>query len=246
MSSDAELTIFEHLDELRSCMLKAALALVVGTAASVVFAKRMIEILIAPLAQAPQTIKPTEGIGVYFRVALIGGVALAMPVIVYQVIRFMMPGLLPEEKKYLYFVLPGVTVCFVGGVAFARLIMLPAAIGFMQSFLQDTIENRWTLDNYISFVTRGLFWMGVVFQTPLLMFLLAKLNLVTAEKLRRSRKYAVLAIAVVAAIVTPTPDPVNMMIVMAPLYILYEVGIQLARIAAIGRPSEEEEADTAS
>jgi sec-independent protein translocase protein TatC len=159
---------------------------------------------------------------------------------VYQILRFVLPGLMPHEKKYLYMLLPGVFVCFAGGVAFASLIMLPAAINFMQGFLSSIVENRWTLDNYISFVTRALFWMGIVFQTPLIMFFLAKVNVVTAQQLARIRKWAILGIAVLAAVVTPTPDPVNMMIVMMPLYLLYEIGIVLARVAAIGREPEEE------
>jgi len=236
---DKELTIFEHLSELRERMIKATLALVIGTLISVAFANRALEVLTLPLGQqVPQTIHPTESFVVYFRVALIGGVTLAMPVIVYQIVAFMVPGLMPQEKKYLYYLLPGVFICFGGGVAFAALIMLPAAIHFMQGFLATIVENRWTLNNYIGFVTRVLFWMGVVFQTPLIMFFLTKLGVTTPKKLSRFRKYAILLISIIAALVTPTPDPINMMIVMLPLYLLYEVGIVLSRIAVVGRPAE--------
>jgi len=237
MAQNVELTVWEHLDELRSRLLKAALALVIATAVSVVFAKRGLEILTVPLGEmTPQAISPSEPFVVYFKIALIGGLVLSMPIIVYQIVRFMLPGLLDQEKKYLFFLLPGVGICFAGGVAFAALIMLPAAINFMQGFLNTIVENRWTLDNYISFVTRALFWMGIVFQTPLIMFFAAKLDLVTAKQLGRSRKYAILVISIIAAVVTPTPDPVNMMIVMLPLYLLYELGVLLARLAAVGKP----------
>ena len=242
MAKDVELTIWEHLDELRTRMVRVAIALFVATAISVVFTGRALQTLTLPLGDSvPQTIHPTESFVVYFRIALLGGITLSMPVIVYEVVRFMLPGLLPEERKYLYFLLPGATFCFAGGVAFAAFIMLPAAITFMQSFLSAIIENNWTLDNYISFVTRILFWMGIVFQTPLVIFFLAKLGLVKAEQLSRFRKYAILGVAVIAAIVTPTPDPVNMMIVMVPLYLLYEVGILLARLATAGKKNEDEE-----
>jgi sec-independent protein translocase protein TatC len=240
MSHDAELTIFEHLSELRSRLFKATLALVITTAISMVFAERVLQLLIIPLGdKVPQTIHPTESFIVYFRVALIVGVTLSMPVIVYQIVRYMLPGLLPHEKKYLYFLLPGVFICFAGGVCFAAFLMLPAAIQFLEGFLSTIVDNRWTLDNYIDFVTRVMFWMGIVFQTPLIMFFLAKLNLVTAKKLSRFRKYAIVLCAVIAAVVTPTPDPVNMMIVMVPLYLLYEVGIMLARLAGAGRKTPE-------
>lgn len=236
MSRDVELTLFEHLNELRKRLVRAAIALVIGTVISIIFTTRALQILIIPLGNnVPQTISPTESFVVYFRIALLGGVTLAMPMIVYQIIRFILPGLLPHERRYLYFLIPGVGVCFAGGVAFASLIMLPAAINFLQGFLETIIQNQWTLDNYIGFVTRVLFWMGIVFQTPLLIFFLAKLNIVTAKQLGRFRKYAVLIISIVAALVTPTPDPINMMIVMLPLYLLYEVGIILARMATLGQ-----------
>ena len=239
MADQKELTIFEHLDELRSRLVVVAIAFVVATGVSVVFSARALEVLISPLGEfVPQTIHPTESFVVYFRIALIGGVALSMPVIVYEVIGYILPGLLPTEKRYLFAMLPGVTVAFIAGVSFAALIMLPAAINFMQGFLDTIIENRWTLDNYIAFVTRILFWMGIVFQTPLLMFMMAKLNILTAEKMAKGRKFAILIIAVVAAIVTPTPDPINMMIVMIPLYMLFEIGIILARVAGRGRKPE--------
>jgi sec-independent protein translocase protein TatC len=243
MSRDAELTLFEHLNELRKRLVRAAIALVIGTVISIAFTTQALQVLVIPLGDSvPQTISPTESFVVYFRIALLGGVMLAMPMIVYQIIRFILPGLLPHERRYLYFLIPGVGVCFSGGVAFASLIMLPAAINFLQGFLASVIQNQWTLDNYIGFVTRVLFWMGIVFQTPLLIFFLAKLELVTAKQLGRFRKYAVLLISIIAALVTPTPDPINMMIVMVPLYLLYEVGIVLARLAAVGRkqPAEAE------
>jgi sec-independent protein translocase protein TatC len=235
---DRELPILEHLLELRSRLIKASLALFVGTAVSIAFAKRGLELLLLPLPIPPQTLAPTEAFVVYFRVALIGGLVLAMPVIVYQLVAFLLPGMLPNERKYLLWSLPGVGICFAGGVAFASFIMLPAAITFMQGFLNDIIEQQWTLNNYISFVTNALFWMGMVFQTPLILFLLAKLDLVTAQQLAKVRKFAILGCAIIAAVVTPTPDPVNMMIVMIPLYLLYEVGVILARFARIGRKDE--------
>lgn len=240
MTNDQELSIWQHLDELRSRMIKATLALVVGTGVSVVFAQRVLKLLLAPLGeQVPQTIAPTESFVVYFKIALIGGVCLALPVIAYQVIRYVLPGLLPNEKRYLFWLLPGVTFFYIAGVAFAALIMLPAAINFMKGFLQNIIENRWTLNNYISFVTNIMFWMGIVFQLPLIMFFLSKLGVITPKMLLRFRKFAVLINAIIAAVVTPTPDPINMMIVMVPLMLLYELGIVLARVALIGRQPTE-------
>jgi len=231
MVTDREQTILEHLTELRERIVKSFLALLVGTIVAMFFTVPALEFLTAPLGdKVPQTIYPTESLLVYFRIAFIGGIAIAMPVLVYQIVAFLLPGLLPEERKYLYFLIPGVTICFVAGVLFSALVMLPAAINFMQGFLETVVDNRWALDQYISFVTRVMFAMGVVFQTPLILLFLAKIGLVTTDQLRGFRKYAVLLTAVVAAIITPTPDPLNMALVMGPLYLLYELGVLLVRI----------------
>jgi sec-independent protein translocase protein TatC len=238
LQADKELTLMEHFLELRKRLMVAFIALVVTTAFCMLFAEKGLQLIIRPMGdKMPQTIQVTESIVVYFRVALIGGLALAMPVIVFEIIKYMLPGLLPNERKYLYFLIPGVFVCFILGMSFAIFIMLPAAISFMQGFLTTIVDNRWTLENYVSFVTRVMFWMGIVFQMPLILFFLGKLGLVTPKILAKFRKWAVLLTALIAAIVTPTPDPINMMIVMVPLYMLYEVGVLLTRFA---RPKQRE------
>jgi sec-independent protein translocase protein TatC len=109
--------------------------------------------------------------------------------------------------------------------------MLPAAIPFLKGFLSDIIQPNWFIDRYISFITSLLFWIGVSFETPLLMFFLAKIGIISPAVLSRYRKYAILVIAVIAAVITPTVDPFNMLLVMGPLILLYEIGILLARLA---------------
>ncbi len=240
---DKELSMMEHFKELRKRLLICFIALVVTTCIGMAYSERGLQILIRPLGDViPQTINVTEGFVVYFKVAFIVGVALASPVIVYEVVLYMLPGLLPHERKYLYFLIPGVFICFILGVVFATYVMLPAAINFMQGFLTTIVENHWTLDNYISFVTRVILSMGVVFQLPLILFFLAKIGVVTPKSLGKFRKWAFLLAAVVAAMVTPTPDPVNMMIVMVPLYLLYEIGVLLSRLAKPKKPLEPQEA----
>jgi sec-independent protein translocase protein TatC len=232
MAEERELTIIEHLEELRDRLIKAAITLTITTLFSFIFAKRFLQILIAPMGQTlPVSPSPTTTIVVFARVALISGVALAMPVLVYHLISFIAPGLTRQEKRYLYLVLPGATLSFVAGAAFAYFIMLPTAIPFLKGFLSDIIEPNWFIDKYISFITSLLFWVGVSFETPLLIFFLSKLGIVTPAALSRYRKYAILVIAVLAAVITPTPDPFNMLLVMAPLILLYEIGILLAKLA---------------
>ncbi len=203
--TDRELTIMEHLAELRSRMIWAVLALVVGTVVGTFFAEDVLQLLIIPLGDSvPQAIAPTESIMVYFRIALILGVTIAMPVIVYEVIRFLLPGLLPHERKYLTFLVPGAGVSFALGVLFAVFVMMPGMVQFMQGFLTSIVENNWTLQNYVNFMTFVMFWMGVLFEMPLVIFFLAKLGIVTVAQLTKARRWALIAAAVIAAIVQPS------------------------------------------
>jgi sec-independent protein translocase protein TatC len=204
----------------------------VTTLLSFVFARQFLQLLIVPMGETPPvSSSPTTNIAVFTKVALISGVALAMPVLVYQLIGFVAPGLTRREKRYLYLILPGATLSFVVGIAFAYFVMLPTAIPFLKGFLSDIIEPTWFIDRYVSFITSLLFWVGLSFETPLLIFFLAKLGVVTPEVLSRYRKYAILVIAVLSAVITPTPDPFNMILVMGPLILLYEIGILLAKLA---------------
>jgi len=222
----------DHLRELRNRLLRAMIALVITTTISLFFTAEILAFLIAPMGDVqPQALKPTETLGNFMKVALMAGVTLAMPFLVYQVARFIAPGLTKEERRYLFVLVPGATISFVAGLAFAYVIMLPAAIPFLQGFLSDVITQQWAIGEYMSFVTSLLFWIGVAFELPLFVYFLAKMGIVDDKMLIKNFKYAVLGIAVLAAVITPTVDPLNMALVMGPLIILYLVGILLAKIA---------------
>jgi len=241
------MTLLQHLDELRRRVTRAVLALVAGALISTVFAKQILAFLIAPLGdRLPQAYAPTAPMVMFFKVALIGGAAIAMPVIVYQLLSFIVPGLTGKERRYLYIAVPGATISFLIGMAFAYFVMLRTAIPFLQGFLADIIEPNWTIEKYISLITALVFWTGVSFETPLIMAFLARLGIVTPKMLIRFWRYALVVIAVIAAAITPTVDPLNMLLVMLPLVGLYGLGIGLAALAYRERhaPSEDDEADT--
>nr|WP_290668502.1 twin-arginine translocase subunit TatC [Ardenticatena sp.] len=223
--------LVEHLRELRTRLFRAVAFLLLTTMVSVFAADRFLQILTKPLLLPPQAIRPTETIIVYFKVALIMGLAIAMPEILYEIIAFVTPGLTRKEKRYLFFFLPAAALLFIAGVAFGAFVALPAALGFLQQFGKSFAEIQWTLDSYISFVTTFLLWLGLGFQTPLVIFTLAKLNIVQYETLKKNIRWAVLIAAILAAMITPTPDPFNMMIVAVPLFFLYVFGVFLARFA---------------
>lgn len=232
MTDQAQMTILEHLGELRQRLFRAVIALVVGMAVGAVFAPRVLSILVAPLGdQAPIAIAPTEGPTVYFKVALVIGLVISMPVIVYQLFRFVAPGLEPHERRYMYIGAPAVALSFILGVLFAAWVIIPTAIPFLQRFLSGIIEQRYSIERYISFVTTVLILSGVVFETPLVMYFLAKLGVVTPQGFARARRIVVIIGAVVGAVATPTTDPVNMLLITGPFLALYELGILLARFA---------------
>jgi sec-independent protein translocase protein TatC len=196
-----------------------------------IFTTQIMELIIAPYGQKLQVLGPTEGITVYFKVALTAGMILAMPVLVYQFLMFILPGLEEREKKYVFWGVPSATFLFLIGVAFAWFIMLPAAIGFLSAWQTDIFIQEWQSQKYIPFVTSILFWIGVSFETPLIIFIMSKLGLVTPQFLIKQWRFAILIIAIAAAIITPTIDPFNMALVMLPLVVLYGVSILLSYLA---------------
>ncbi len=230
-NNEARMTLVEHLLELRTRLIRATIALVITTAVSVAFTSKLLEILVKPMSgRHPVALHPTETIIVYFKVALISGLVLAMPVIIYELLMFVLPGLTPKERRMVKIVVPSASVLFLIGVLFAAFVMLPFAIKYLEGFLASTITPTYSIDKYISFVTTVMFWMGVVFETPLIIAFLAWMGVISPKQLSKGRRYAIVLIAIIAAVITPTPDPVNMTIVMVPLLLLYEIGVILARI----------------
>ncbi len=167
---------------------------------------------------------------IYFRVALMLGGVLAIPIITYQALMFIFPGLTRREKRYVLFSLPPVTMLFLVGVVFSWFVLMPPALGFLEGFQQQQFRTEWTADGYIGFVTALVFWMGVAFETPLVFFVLSLLGLVTARLLISNWRIAFIGAAIAAALITPTIDPVNMFLVMGPLLALYALSIVLVFI----------------
>lgn len=227
----AEMTLLGHLEELRDRLVKSAIAVLIGTVLAAIFTPQILELLIAPYGQKLQVLGPTEGISIYFRVALTAGLIIAMPVLIYQFLMFILPGLEQREKRYIFLGVPAAFVLFLIGVAFAWFIMIPSAIGFLSSWQTDVFKQEWQSQKYIPFITSLIFWIGISFETPLLIFIMAKLNLVTPRFLIKQWRFAFVIIAIAAAMITPTVDPFNMALVMLPLMVLYGFSILLAYLA---------------
>ena len=234
---DSRMGLLEHLAELRNRMIWIVGALLFGIVASIAFVEPVIAFITEPVTAAGGTeadpnkliaIGPTDTIFVFFKVMFVMGVIVAMPVLVYQIVAFIAPGLYPHEKRSLFLLLPGFMVLFFGGASFAHFVMLPVAVGFLQNFLGNVIDQEWTVDRYVGFFTRIVFWIGVAFETPLVIAFLARIGLVSGRRLLGMWRQAIVIISVVAAMITPTIDPINMTIVMLPLISLYFLGVGLA------------------
>lgn len=243
--NDKQLTFTGHLTELRQRLIKSVIALVITTIIAFIFAKYIFDFLIAP---APDDIsliftEMTGMITTYFKVALMGGLVLAMPILVYQGIMFVSPALTRREKKYVYMALPWITLMFIVGFAFGYFVLVPPATNFLLSFMTDVARPEIKIDNYVSIVTRLLVAIGVVFETPVIITFLARLGIVKPETLSRRRRWAIVVAFILAAIITPTFDPINQSLVAFPLILLYEISIWLAKIAYRKRAEAAESSD---
>lgn len=230
------MSFFSHLNELRIRVTRAFFAVVVGTVVAFFLADKALMILQQPYCQLVESqeacqlvvLGPTGTIVVYFRVSLMLGGIFAMPLITYQVMMFILPALKRGEKRLVLLSIPAITVLFLVGVAFAWFLLMPPALGFLEGFQPTIFRPEWTGDLYLSFITALVFWMGVAFETPLVIFVFSILGMATPGALARNWRIAIVLASIAAALITPTIDPVNMMLVMGPLMGLYAISIVLS------------------
>jgi sec-independent protein translocase protein TatC len=220
-----------HLNDLRKTVFRSVAALAICSALAFIFIQPILGVLTRPIGGIGelQAIEVTESIGTVMRVALLAGFAISLPFIVFQFWRFFVPGMTGHERWVTLMALPVVTVFFLAGMAFAYFIMLPVALPFLLNFAN--IKTIARPSSYITFTVGIMFWIGVSFEFPLAIYLMARLGLIKAKVLWQQWRLAIVIIALIAALVTPTVDPVNMSIVMLPLIILYFLSIGLASIA---------------
>jgi len=238
MEKDSKkLSILEHLQELRKRLIKCVIAVLITTIISFVFAKHIFNVLILPAEGINLVyIEMTEMIGTYMRVCLVSGIILAMPFLIYQFLMFVSPGLTPKEKRSVYLIFPWIALMFAAGVVFSYFILIPPATKFLISFGSDIATPQIKIGNYISIVARLLLAIGLVFEMPVITTFLSRLGIITPRWLSDKRKSAIIIAFILAAIITPTFDPVNQTLVAAPLIILYEMSIWLAKLVQRKEP----------
>ncbi len=226
-------SFLDHLSELRVRLTRVLAVLVATGAAGVALAPRVLKVLLAPYGSQLVVLGPTEGISIYLRVGLVFGATAALPYGLFELWRFIAPGLLPQERRYAYVIVPASLVLFAAGAAFAWFLLIPTAIRFLAGFMPDLFKVQWTSERYVPFVTALLFWIGVCFELPLAAYFLAKLRVVNARMLLKAWRYAVVLISVAAAVITPTVDPFNMALVAVPLIGLYFLSVLVAAMVRI-------------
>lgn len=259
---DDKLPLTEHLEELRRRILKSLLAVVIGFGLSFGFSEKIFKLLTIPLrfdlhiklaspylelipkenpVEKLVFLAPAEAFWMHIKVSIVAGIILSLPVILYQVWRFIAPGLLPSEKKYLGpFIVAG-TGLFLIGDLFCFIIILPFAMGFLLTYKTGSLLPMISVGSYIDFCLKFLLAFGTIFELPIIILFLTKMGIVTPKMLAKNRKYAILIAFILAAILTPTPDAFNQSLMAGPILVLYEAGIIISKI--FSREKKDNEGD---
>ncbi|MDM8552924.1 twin-arginine translocase subunit TatC [Desulfobacterales bacterium HSG2] len=248
INEDDKLPFTSHLEELRSRLITCFLAVFIGFGISYIFKEHLFQILIRPLVTVMGkgdklvfTGLP-EAFFTYLKVALLSGLMLAAPVILYQFWMFVAPGLYTRERRLLIPVVTLSSVFFVGGALFGYFIVFPFGFKFFLGFANETIRALPSMKEYLSFSSKLLLAFGLVFELPLILTFMARLGMVSVELLKKNRKYALILFFIGAAILTP-PDVVTQIMMAFPLMLLYEVSILGARIFGKKKSDEDEAED---
>jgi len=245
-NDEGKMSFFEHLTELRNRIIWSLIPAAVGLAIALYFTDYIMIFLQRPLAKLktpPVFLTPTEYFWTYMKVAMIAGIFIAMPIILWNVWAFVAPGLHKHERKYAApFVIVGSLLFLLGG-AFALLVVVPFAIHFLLNFgVEKGAQPMISIASYTDFIIKFTLAFGIVFELPVVITLLSMLGIVTPQFLSKNRKYAILINFIIAAVLTPTPDVINQSLMAGPLCLLYELGIIAARI--FGRKAPKPAADT--
>jgi sec-independent protein translocase protein TatC len=244
-SDEKEMSFLDHLEELRMRLIRAVLGLLVTTIACGFFSDWIInEAILNPSKSTSPPLElintiPYGQITFYMVVILVAGLILSSPWILYQFWKFIQPGLLLKERKYISWIVFFTTFCFLAGVAFAYFIMLPYMLQFFATFGTPGIANMISITEYMSFVIQLILISGLIFELPMVSYFLARLGILTPQFMRKFRRHSIVLILIVAAIVTPTTDPITMGVFAIPMLFLYELSIWIAAMAKRKRENSE-------
>ncbi|MCL5024236.1 MAG: twin-arginine translocase subunit TatC [Nitrospirae bacterium] len=250
MTDESKMPFTGHLSELRKRIVVSLIALLITFIVAFSYSENIFELLTLPLRSevsfslhnpyisfVPSKIKnpslvflaPAEAFWMHLKVSFVAGLLLSLPVILHQFWKFISPGLLPRERKYIAPFVVSATSLFLVGAAFCFLFVLPFAMGFLLTYKTASMTPMLSVGNYVDFCLKFILAFGAVFELPIIIVLLTRMGIVTPKTLAKNRKYAVLLAFVVAAILTPTPDAFNQTLMAVPILVLYEAGIIVSR-----------------
>ena len=225
---DRDLSLAEHLTELRRCLVKAGAALVAGTAVSFYYLEYILKTLTAPVGQL-YYLRPAEAFMIYMKIALLAGLILASPMMIYQLYNFIRPALTLREKHYARFTIPIIIVLFLGGMLFSYYFVFPRAVEFFLGFGAEHVSPLISMESYLDFMLMLVVPFGFVFNIPVVLLLLVYVKLVSVQALSKYQKHVILAAFILAALITPTPDIITQSLLALPMVVLYEVSLLLCR-----------------
>ena len=232
---EVEMTFLDHLEELRWRIIYSAAGILIGTIVAWIFIDFFIEnILLVPAKQSGlklQNLKPFGQLFIYFQVAIIIGLIISFPNVVYQLWSFISPALRQKEKKMIKWIVLFTTFCFLCGVAFAYFVMIPITLKFAAQFGSATIENNFAVDEYLSIIMSVILGAGLVFELPMLSFFLSKIGILNPGIMRKYRRHSIVVIMILSAVLTPGTDPVSQTLLAIPLLILYEISILVSKLS---------------
>jgi sec-independent protein translocase protein TatC len=253
-SETSEMGFFDHLEELRWRIIKALIGVVLGMILCWIFIDPLVnEFLLRPIVElnrnlAPgqqpiklQNLKPFGQVFLYMEVAIAGGIILSIPNLLYQLWAFIAPGLLPQERKYIRYIVAFSSFCFLAGIAFAYFVIIPSAMTFFAGFGTPEIVNNLAISEYMSFIISIMLAAGVVFELPMVSWFLSRLGILTPAFMRKYRRHAIVIIFILAAVLTPGTDPVSQILLGIPLMVLYEISIWVSAWAARSREKKARE-----
>ena len=226
---DRDMSLAEHLTELRRCLFKAVAALVAGTAVSFYYLEQIIEALTAPVGQL-YYLRPAEAFMVYLKIALLAGLILASPMVLYQLYSFVRPALTLREKHYALCTIPIIIVLFLGGMLFSYYFVFPRAVEFFLGFGNGHVNPLISMESYLDFLLMLVVPFGFIFNIPVVFLLLAYLKLLPVNALGRYHKHVILAAFILAAFITPTPDIITQSLLALPMVVLYELSLVLCKL----------------
>jgi sec-independent protein translocase protein TatC len=243
-----EMSFLDHLEELRWHIVKSAVGLALAMALCGVFADFIVQkVLLAPLLAVglkAQVLAPYGIVMLYIQAVLVSGLVLSMPNTLYWLWKFIAPGLMPNERRYVSGIVGSTSFFFFAGCAFGYFVLVPTALTFFAGFGTENISLNIAVDRYITFLLALVLGTGLVFELPMLAYFLAKLGIVSAEFMRKYRRHAYVVILLVAGIVTPTPDMVTQLLMASPMFVLYELSIFIVKVV-YKKKAENQEKDEA-